>query len=354
MDKESLKFLKTLMNLPSPSGYEQKVRLAWIAEMKKFSDEVKSDVHGNAIAVVNPEKRPRIMLAGHMDELGFQVGYIHDKGYIYFNQLGGFDIGIIPGRKVRIHTKNGDILGVVGKKAIHLIDKEEREKVPKPHQLYIDIGVKNKKEAQELVEIGDPMTYDTNFERLRKDIYVSRGFDDKTGAFIVAEVMKNVFKRRKEFKGSLYSVATVQEEVGMRGARTSAFGIDPDVGIALDVTHATDTPDVDQKKVGEIGLGDGAPITRGPNINHKVFEMLVDSAKKHKISYQVEAAARPTGTDANVIQVTRAGVATGLISIPCRYMHTYTEVVSLKDVESAIDILTEFCLQVDNSVNFIE
>ena len=235
MDKESLRFLETLMNLPSPSGYEQKVRLAWLAEMKKFSDNVKSDVHGNAIAVLNPEKRPRIMLAGHMDELGFQVGYIHDKGYIYFNRLGGFDIGIIPGRKVRIHTKKGDILGVVGKKAIHLFDREDREKVPKPHQLYIDIGVKDKKEAQKLVEIGDPITYDTNFEKLRKDLYVSRGFDDKIGAFIVAEVMKNVFRRRKEFKCSLYSVATVQEEVGLRGARTSAFGIDPDIGIAWPV-----------------------------------------------------------------------------------------------------------------------
>ncbi|OPX27141.1 MAG: hydrolase [Candidatus Cloacimonas sp. 4484_140] len=354
MDKESLIFLEKLMNLPSPSGYEQKVRQAWLAEMKKFSDEIKSDVHGNAISMVNPDKHPRIMLAGHMDELGFQVGYIHEKGYIYFNRLGGFDISIIPGRKVRIHTKNGDILGVTGKKAIHLFDKEDREKVLKPHQLYIDIGAKDKKEAQKLVEIGDPITYDTNFEKLRKDLYVSRAFDDKIGAFVVAEVMKNVFKRRKEFKGSLYSVATVQEEVGLRGARTSAFGIDPDIGIAIDVTHATDTPDVDKKKVGDIGLGDGASIVRGPNINHKVFDMLMDNAKKHKVSYQVEAAARPTGTDANVIQITRAGVATGLVSIPCRYMHTYTEVVSLKDVESAINILTEFCFQVDDSVNFIE
>ena len=354
MNKQSLKFLETLMNLPSPSGYEKKVRQAWLDEMKKFSDEVKSDVHGNAIAVVNPDKGPRIMLAGHMDELGFQVGFISEKGFIYFNRLGGFDIGIIPGRKVRIHTRKGDILGVVGKKAIHLFDSEDREKVPKPHQLYIDIGAKDKKEAQKLVEIGDPITYDTNFEQLRKDLYVSRGFDDKIGAFITAEVMKNVFKQKKNFKASLYSVATVQEEVGLRGAKTSAFGIDPDIGIALDVTHATDTPDVDQKKVGEIGLGDGAPIVRGPNINHKVFDMLVDSAKKLKVKYQIEAAARPTGTDANVIQITRAGVATGLIAIPCRYMHTYTEVISMNDVESAISILTEFCMQVNDSINFIE
>lgn len=354
MNKESLKFLETLMNLPSPSGYEQKVRQAWLAEMKKFSDEVKSDVHGNAIAAVNPGNRPRIMLAGHMDELGFQVGYINDKGFIYFNRMGGFDIGIIPGRKVRIHTRKDDILGVVGKKAIHLFDSEDRKKVLKPHQLYIDIGAKDKKEAQKLVEIGDPITYDTNFEHLRNDLYVARGFDDKIGVFIMSEVMKNVLKRKKDFKASLYSVATVQEEVGLRGATTSAFGIDPDIGIALDVTHATDTPDVDQEKAGEILLGAGAPITRGPNINHKLFDMLVESAKKQNVKYQVEAAARPTGTDANVIQVTRAGVATGLISIPCRYMHTYTEVISMNDVESAISILTEFCMQVNDSINFID
>ncbi len=352
MKKQSMQFLETLMKTPSPSGSEDKVRKAWYYEMKKNSDSVKIDVHGNAIASVNPDKSPKIMLAGHMDELGFQVKYIDDKGFIFFDRIGGFDIGIIPGRKVRIHTKNGDVLGVTGKKAIHLLEKEEREKVLKPHQLYIDIGVKNKKEVEKLIEIGDTITYDPNFEEIRNDIYTSRAFDDKIGAFIVAEVMKNVYKKKKDFKGSLFSVATVQEEVGLRGARTSAYGIHPDIGIAIDVTHATDTPDVEMKKVGEVKLGEGASITRGPNINPKIFSMLVDIAKKKKISYQIESNPRPTGTDANVIQVTREGVATGLVSIPCRYMHTYTEVVSMKDVESAINILTEFCFAVDSKIDF--
>lgn len=352
MKKQSMQFLETLMKTPSPSGSEDKVRKIWFAEMKNFSDEIKIDVHGNAIASVNPDKSPRIMLAGHMDELGFQVKYIDDKGFIYFDRLGGFDIGIIPGRKIRIHTRNGDVLGVTGKKAIHLLEKEEREKVLKPHQLYIDIGAKDKDEVKKLIGIGDPITYDPNFEEMRNDIYTSRAFDDKIGAFIVAEVMKNVFKRRNELKASLFSVATVQEEIGLRGARTSAYGIHPDIGIAIDVCHATDTPDVEMKKVGEVKLGEGASITRGPNINPKVFSMLVDIAKKKRISYQIESSPRPTGTDANVIQVTREGVATGLVSIPCRYMHTYTEVVSAKDVESAINILTEFCLSVDSKIDF--
>ena len=352
MKKESKKFMETLLTFPSPSGYEEKVRKIWYDEMKKHSDMVKTDVHGNAIASVNPKKSPRIMLAGHMDELGFQVKYIDDKGFIYFSCLGGFDIGIIPGRKVRIHTKKGDILGILGKKAIHLFEKEDREKVPKSHQLYIDIGAKNKKETEKFIELGDPITYDPNFEEMRNGLIVSRAFDDKIGAFIVAEVMKNVYQKKNVFNASLFSVATVQEEVGLRGAKTSAFGINPDIGIAIDVTHGTDTPDVDAKKIGEVKLGKGATITRGPNINRKVFELLVKVAKNKKIKYQIESNPRPTGTDANVIQVTREGVATGLISIPCRYMHTYTEVVSMKDIESAIDILTEFCLAIDGKMDF--
>ncbi|MBC8174432.1 MAG: M42 family metallopeptidase [Candidatus Marinimicrobia bacterium] len=352
MKKSSMNFLETMMKTPSPSGYEHKLRKVWSEEMKKYSDEVKIDVHGNIVASINPDKRPRIMLAGHMDELGFQVEYINDKGFIYFNHLGGFDIAIIPGRKVRIHTKQGDILGVTGKKAIHLFEKKDREKVPKRHELYIDIGANDKKEVQKYVEIGDPITYDFNIEELRNGLYISRGFDDKIGAFIVAEVLKNVYRKKSELNAALFSVATCQEEVGLRGARTSAYGIDPQIGVAIDVTHGTDTPDVDVKKVGEIKLSEGAAISRGPNINPKVFEILLSVAKKKKIKYQVEAAPRPTGTDANVIQITRAGVATGLVSIPCRYMHTYTELISMKDVESAINILTEFCLSVDEKTDF--
>lgn len=352
MNKSSKKFLTTMMHTPSPSGYEKKIRKVWMDEMKKNSDTVRADVQGSAIAEVNPDKSPRIMLAGHMDELGFQVNFINDKGFIYFNRLGGFDIGIIPGRKVRIHTKNGDILGITGKKAIHLFEKKDREKIPKPHELYIDIGAKSKKEVEKLIDIGDPITYDLNFEELRNDLYTARAFDDKIGAFIVAEVMKNVYKKKDKFKASLSSVATCQEEVGLRGAKTSAFGIDPDIGIAIDVTHGTDTPDVDAKRIGNVKLGQGPTISRGPNINHKVFDILADVSTKSKNKFQIDATARPTGTDANVIQMTRSGVATGLIGIPCRYMHTYTEVVSLKDVEVAIDMLTEFCLSIDNSIKF--
>ena len=352
MNKKSKEFLKTLLHTPSPSGYEHEIRKVWMDEMKEFADNVKIDLHGNVIASLEGKKSPKIMLSGHMDELGFQVRYINKNGFIFFNQLGGFDVGLIPGRKVRIHTKDGDILGVTGKKAIHLIKRKERDKVVKPENLYIDIGAKNKEEAHKLVEIGDPITYDPNFEELRNEIYTSRAFDDKIGSFIVAEVMKNIRKNKKDFKASLYSVSSCQEEVGIRGAQTSAYGINPDIGIAIDVTNCSDTPDASEQRVGEIKLSAGGTINRGPNINPKVFEILKQVAEENDIKYQVEASARPTGTDANVIQVTRSGVATGLLGIPCRYMHSYTEVISLEDTQAVIDILTHFCLKIDKNIDF--
>ncbi len=352
MNKKSKKFLKTLLHTPSPSGYEQEIRKVWMDEINPYADDVKIDLHGNVIASLTASNSPKIMLSGHMDELGFQIRYIDKNGFIFFNQLGGFDVGLIPGRKVRIHTTSGDILGVTGKKAVHLLKKKEREKTVKPENLYIDIGAKDKEEAKKLVEIGDPITYDPNFEELRNEVYTSRAFDDKIGSYIVAEVMKNINEQKDEFNASLYSVSSCQEEVGIRGARTSAYEIDPDIGIAVDVTNVSDTPDAKEQRVGEIKLSTGATINRGPNINPKVFKILKKVADENDIDYQIEASARPTGTDANVIQVTRSGVAAGLLGIPCRYMHSYTEVISLEDTQAVIDILTQFCLYVDKNVDF--
>jgi endoglucanase len=352
MNKQSRLFLEKLMNTPTPSGYEDKGRKIWRDEIKSYADQVHGDVHGNSFAVVNKGKKKRIMLAGHIDELGFQVKYINKEGFIYFNTLGGFDIGIIPGRKVRIHTSQGDLLGVIGRKAIHLIESKDRDKVSQIHELSIDIGATSKEEVEKLTQIGDPITYDNNFEPLLNDLYVSRAFDDKIGAYIVAEVMKNISAKKDAFKASLYSVATCQEEVGLRGAQTSAYTIEPHVGFAIDVTHGTDTPDVDNNKYGEINVGQGVVIGRGPNFNSKLLDLMIAVAKKHKIDYQIESSSRPTGTDANVIQVARSGVATGLLKIPCRYMHTFTEVISMRDVENCVKLLTEVCLVIDDKSDF--
>lgn len=329
-----------IVNSLSPSGYEQATQKMYKKYMKEFADEIRTDSHGNVIAVLNPGGSPRVMLAGHCDELGFQINHVDDDGFLYFLPLGGHDQGIVPGRRVTIHAAKGPVPGVIGKKAIHLMTPEERKKPSQIKDLWIDIGVSSKKEALKRVEIGDPVTYNETFQELAGNRAVARGFDDKIGVFVVGYALMLLSK--KSISAEVCAVSTVQEEVGLRGARTSAFGIDPDVGIAVDVTFASDFPTVEKKQLGDIRIGGGPAVTRGPNINHKVFDRLVTAAKSNKIPYQVEAANRPTGTDANVIQVTRAGVATGLVSVPNRYMHTPAELVSLDDAENTSRLLAAF------------
>ena len=353
MREASKQFLQDLLSAPGPSGYEGPVRSVWVDEVRTYADAVDVDVHGNAIASYNAQGGPRVMLAGHMDELGFQIIYIDEKGYLYFDTIGGFDLGMVPGRKVRIHTRKGPVLGVLGKKPIHLMRGEERNKVPSKQELWIDIGAQSGDEAKDIVEIGDPVTYDPNFEVLRGDLIVSRAADNKAGAWVVAEAMRRVAKGKKKCQAALFSVATVQEEVGLRGAKTSAFGVDPLVGIAVDVTWAMDHPGVDKRQVGECLLGGGPVINRGANINPVVFDRLVGVAKKKKIPHQIMAEPGGTGTDANAIQLSRAGVAAGLVSLPQRYMHTPVEVVSLKDLDNAAKLLAEFVLALETNASFI-
>jgi tetrahedral aminopeptidase len=352
MKKEDQRFLENLLAAPGPSGYEGPVRKVWAEAAKGFADQVRTDVHGNCIAVHNPQGDPAVMLAGHMDELGFLIIHIDDNGYLYFDTIGGFDLAIVPGRKVRIQTRKGSVLGVLGKKPIHLMAAAERGKVLPKHELWIDIGVENGEEARKLVEIGDSATYDANFEVLRGDLVVSRGLDNKMGAYIAAQTVRRVARSKRQCKAALYGVATVQEEIGTRGAITSTFGIGPLVGIALDVTWAMDHPGVDKRKVGDVRLGGGPVITRGANVNPVVFERLVAAAKKKKIPYQVQAEPGATGTDARSIQLSGSGVATGLVSVAQRYMHTPVEVLSLRDLDHTVALLSEFVLGLDSKVDF--
>lgn len=355
MEKETFNFLREFMESMSPSGFEEEARQIWRARTKKFTDEVSTDVHGNCIAVLNKNAQPKVMLAGHMDEIGYMVKYIDDKGFIYFSPIGGIDLHLVPGERVWIKTKKDKIFGVVGRDPIHLLKKEDREKITKLENLFFDIGIKDKKTVEKFVDIGDPAVPAVGFETLSKDKVVGRAFDDKAGAFIVSEVMRLLSK--KKLQVSIFGVATVQEEIGLRGATTAAFGIAPDVGIAIDVTHATDYPALKisekQTKFGDIKIGKGPVIPRGPNINPKVFDLLIEVARKDKIPFQLEGAPTGTGTDANVIQLTRAGVATGLISIPNRYMHTPVELVSLNDLENAAKLIAGFILRLNSKSNFI-
>ncbi len=350
MDSERREFLEALINAPSPSGYEQPVREVWRKYVTEFADVVRGDVHGNVIATRNPDGRPRLMFAGHCDELGFQVNYITAQGFIYFNTVGGHDPSLIPGRRVIVHGTDGPVAGVTGRKAVHLTARSERGKPNKVEDIWIDIGVSDKKEAESLVRIGDPITYDTGMQDLRRNVAAARAFDNKIGAWVVAEALRRIDAGATQ--PAVVAVATVQEEIGLRGATTSAYGVDPLVGIAVDVTHATDSPRIDKKTAGDVKLDGGPTISRGANINPVVERLLLETADDLGMDVQLEAAPRGTGTDANAMQLTRAGVATGLVGVPLRYMHTPSELISLDDAEKAADLLAAFAQRLTPEMDF--
>ena len=351
MRRGSLEFLERLINSHSPSGFEGDAVRVWKQYTAGHSDAVHTDIHGNTIAELNSEGNPRVMLAGHIDEIGYMVKYVDKEGYIYFTTIGGIDLHLVPGQRVWIKGAGGDILGIVGRKPIHCQEPEERKKISKIENLWIDIGAKDRKEALSAVSIGDPAVPAVGFERLRGTRYIGRGFDDRAGAFVISECLRLL--RKEKMKASVFGVATVQEEIGLRGARTSAYGISPDIGLAVDVAFAADAPDADKRRTGDTRLGGGPVIARGPNINPVIFDLLVKTAKKEKIPYQVEGISRATGTDANVIQLTKAGVATGLVSIPNRYMHTPVEMVDITDLENAARLIAAFIKKLDEKTSLI-
>jgi putative aminopeptidase FrvX len=355
MRPESFAFLKAITEAPSPSGYEQPAQKVFRGYIQEYVDEVHTDVLGNTSGLIRSVGKggPTIMLSGHCDEVGFMVQYIDENGFLYFAPIGGVDDHLLPGKRVWIHTQKGPLMGVVGRKPIHLIDPKDREKVVKIHNQFIDIGAKDKKEAKKWVKIGDPVTFAGGLEKLLGDRVVSRGFDDKVGSFVVAEVLRRIGEQKERPRCVVYGVSTVQEELGLRGATTSAYQIQPDVGIAVEVGHATDYPEMEKKRVGEYKLGEGPIIARGANINPLVYEILVKTAQKKRIPIQIFGAPRATGTDANVIQLSRKGVATGLVTVPLRYMHTPTEVLSLKDLEAVCQLLVSFIYELKEGMSFI-
>jgi putative aminopeptidase FrvX len=335
-------FLVDLLHARSPSGYEAEAQAVFDRYVKPAADTYAKDALGNRLATLNPKGDPVLMLAGHMDELGLIITYVNKDGFIYFDTIGGHDLSVISGRRVIIQTANGPVKGVTGKRAIHLMDDDDRKKVPKKHEIWIDIGARSKEEALARVSIGDVATYDHELEMIHGSVGTARAFDNKVGAYVVGETLIRLARERKKFAAKIVSVATAQEEIGVRGATTSAYLADPHIAVAVDVGHATDHPDCDNRKFGETKLGGGPILCRGANINPKVYARLLAAAKSLGIPYQVEADPRPTGTDARAIQMGRGGVATGLVSIPLRYMHTPSEVVDLEDVERCVQLLVAF------------
>ncbi|MBX9678494.1 MAG: M42 family metallopeptidase [Gemmataceae bacterium] len=342
MHDASFEFLKKLLLTPSPSGFEKPVQDVVRSWAQPLAHEVRTDRHGNVIAVLNPQGSPRIMLAGHCDQLGLMVQHIDDSGYLYVQPIGGWDMQILLGQNLVVWTKNGPVNGVVSRKAPHLLTNDERKKVPEFTDIWVDIGAASKTEAEELVSHGDPITVDLGCRDLRNQFFTSPGLDDKVGLWTVMETLRLLHDR--PLQAAVFCVSTVQEEIGLRGATTSAYGIRPDVGIAVDVCHATDTPGSDKKQVGDIRLGKGPVVFRGANVNPHVHDGLARAAKNLEVPVQTRGVPRATGTDANAIQIARDGVAAGLVGIPNRYMHSPVEVVSLEDLDRAARLLAEFCV----------
>ncbi len=350
MQDAALQFLKDLLHAPSPSGYERPVQDVVRRFAKGFTDDVKTDWHGNVVAAVNPSGFPRIMLAGHCDQIGLLVKHIDDKGFLWVHAIGGWDPQVLIGQNVQVWTKSGPVAGVIARKPIHLQSPEDRKVVPEIKNLWVDIAVQDGNEARELVAIGDPITVTLGFRELRNGLASAPGMDNKVGAWTVMTAAERV--ARGNPKAAVFAVSTVQEEIGLRGVQTSAFQIDPQLGIVVDVTHATDCPTIDENQYGRIKVGKGPVLYRGPNVNPVVLERLVAQAASAEIPVQINGLATAASNDAAQLQLTRGGVATGLVCIPNRYMHSPVEVVSLNDLDRAAELISQFCLSVDATSDF--
>ena len=342
MRDASLQFLKTLVNTPSPVGHETRGQRVWLDYAKQFAAETFSDAYGNCVAVLNKGGSPRIMLAAHADEIAMAVNYIDDNGFIYVRRMGGIDAAITKAQRIAIHTRNGAVKGVVGNVAPHLTKQDGDPKPPKIHDIFIDIGVSSRKEAEKLVRVGDPITLTDEFDVLRGDLVVARAFDNRIGTFAVAEALRLLKESKIPIHAEVCAVSNVQEEVGLLGARQIAYSLKPDIALVVDVTHATDYPTVSKAQHGDVKIGGGPAITHGGCNHPEVVKRLEAVAKSKKIPLQHEAMSASSGTDTDVIFWTRGGIASGLISLPNRYMHSPVEVVSLKDLEMIPQLMAGF------------
>ena len=350
MEPAPFEFFRKLLDTPSPSGYERPIQDVVREYVGAFADEVRTDLHGNVIAAKNQGAKLRVMFAGHCDQIGMVVTHVNDNGFIYAQTIGGWDAQQLIGQRMVIWTAGGQIPAVISRKPIHLLTDEERKQVTKLDDLWLDIGAKSKAEAQEAVRVGDPVTLKLGYQEMRNNLANSPAMDNKCGLWVCIEALRRA--ALKKLNVAVYAVSTVAEEIGLRGAQTSAYGIDPQVGIAVDVTHATDCPTIDKKQQGDIALGNGPVIFRGPNMNPVVTERLISMANESAISYQLAASGKAVPNDANALQISRAGVATGLVSIPNRYMHSGVEMISLEDIDRAADLLAAFVVGLAGDEDF--
>jgi len=358
MDTSAREFLNALLTTPSPSGFEQAIQSLVRDRMSRFADEVTTDVHGNVASVLNRGGSPRVMIVGHCDEVGLMITHIDERGFLFFDRIGGPDPACMLGSRVRILAAGGEVIGVLGKGPIHLEKPEDRGKTVKPDdlsQLFIDIGATGRKDAARRVAVGDPAVYNAGPVELANGRFATRAADDRVGVFVVVEALGLLARGRakpkaakgKSAKGKLnaevWAVSSVQEELGLRGAQTAAYAIQPQVGIAVDVGFATDHPGIDPKRVGEVKLGAGPVLHRGGNINPVLEKLLAETAGKNKIKTQTVGEPRIPGTDAAAMQISQRGAATAIVSIPSRYMHTPVETISYDDLDACARLVALTC-----------
>ena len=348
---KSLKFLEEFLKASGPSGFEVEQAAVVRNYLAPFAHKVETDVLGNTIARLNPEHPFQVMLAGHYDEIGFQVVHVTKEGLLTIRPVGGIDVMTIPGIEVEIITSKGRIPGVIGRKPIHLQSPEERKTPPEIKDLWVDIGAETEEDARAIVSAGDPVAFKANYRMLSENRIMSKGLDDKIGAFVIAEAFRILAE--KKVKVGVACVGTVQEELGTRGAIVSAHGVNPKVGIAVDVGFATEVPGISEDRYGTLTMGKGTGLTRNADNNPVLLARIMKVGDKKKIPYQLETGHRPTGgTDTAAIQMQRAGIATALFSIPNRYMHTPVEICDLRDAYAASKLIAETILSFKGNEEF--
>jgi putative aminopeptidase FrvX len=344
--------LEALLTATGPSGHETEVAKIWRDACSDFASEVATDHLGSSRAVVaGTSDGPSLAIVGHIDEIGLHVTHINDEGFLHVGQVGGWDPTLFVGQRVRLLTRSGPISGVIGRKPIHLLKDEERKKAPETKELHIDIGARDGEEARELVRIGDVATVDVGPIELRDGRVVARALDNRIGCYVAAQAARLVAEAGGA-PGDVVALAVVQEETSLAGSRTSAFGLEPDVAIAVDVTFATDQPGIELGEMTKHPLGSGPTISRGAPLHPRVFELLYDAAEQEEIPFTVESVGRYTGTDADTISVSRAGVPTGLVAVPVRYMHSPVELATVEDIDDAARLIAAFAQRLEPGMSF--
>jgi putative aminopeptidase FrvX len=339
--------LDKLLRVPAPSGYEAPAAEVW-REAAGFAT-LSTDGIGSSVARVG-EASPLLAVVGHIDEIGLVVRHIDEKGILWFAPIGGWDPQILVGQRVEVRGSAGPVPGVVGRKPLHLLDAEARKKVVEMKSLHIDIGAADREEAAELVRVGDPVVIAGEPLELAGGRRASRSMDNRLGAYVALEALRRC-RERGSLRGSFAAIAAVQEEIGLFGARTSAFAVEPDLAVVIDVTHATDAPGIDEKELGTHPFGSGPVIVRGATLSPKVFDLLVETAEEAGIDHTVAATGNSTGTDADAVQFARSGIPTGLVSIPLRYMHSPVEMVDLADVEATVELIAAFAARLEDDID---